>query len=553
MLKKIAKYCRILVSKESEDMLMNKKWIILICFIIFVIVIFFAGSKFFSKKNEQARDYELLKVSEYNYYPLKVNGKYGVIKKDGAVIIEPMYDEVQIPNQDNDIFILKENGFYKVFNERKERIFTNFGEVSAIQGTDSLGDSVFNSTVLKYCENNKYGILDFEGKKITEAIYDEMSSLTDKYGEILIKENGKYGVLNVKGVYLVHSKYDYIKGDAYFINENYKNSGYIVGKRTNQGMRYGYIDKNEKEILKLEQESLYRVTEINLDDVYLVASQNGRYALYKNNNNLTGYKYIDVFYNNGTNSFTVQKNKSYGLINVSGEIVIPEEYEELIVVGIYAKAHKGDKDYTYDLNGNLVENSKFVSLQETTTGKFYISIDEDYKYGIADKEKNVVIENEYDYIDEIQSTGLLIATSGKNITIYSAGAKEIVSVKNANLEMVGDYIEVTTSDEFYYLSKDGKKVNNKTVYIENNIYASKSGKKWGFVDLKDNSVIPYIYDEVTEINEFGFAGIKKNGKWGVINKDAEVILEPTYVSDFVKPTFIGKYCKNGNLVTDTLD
>ncbi len=532
---------------------MNKKFVILICAIAVIALTMFTCSKIFSKKSEQARDYELLKVSEYNYYPLKVKEKYGVIKKDGTVVIEPIYDEVQIPNQDKDIFILKQNDSYQVFNEKNERIFSGLGNVSAIKGTDSLGESIYNSTVLKYCENNKYGLIDFSGKKITEPIYDEMSSLTDKYGEILIKENGKYGVINIKGVYLVRSKYDYIKGDAYSKNGNYKDSGYIVGNRTKQGMRYGYIDKNEKEILKMEQESLYRVTEISFDDTYLIASQNGRYALYKNKDNLTGYKYIDIFYNNGTNSFTVQKNKSYGLINVSGDIVIPEEYEELIVVGIYAKAHKGDVDYTYDLNGRLVENSQFVSLQETTTGKFYISIDENYKYGIVDKEKKIVIENKYDYIDEIQSTGLLIATVGKNITIYSAGAKEIFSVKNANLEMVGDYIEVTTSDEFYYLSKDGKKVNNKTVYIENSIYASKSGKKWGFVDLKDNSVIPYIYDEVTEINEFGFAGIKKNGKWGVINKNAEVILEPTYVSDFVNPTFIGKYCKNGNLVTDTLD
>lgn len=553
MLKKIAKYCRILVLKEREDMPMNKKWIILICFIIAIFAIIFTSSKFVSKKNEQARDYELLKVSEYNYYPLKVNGKYGAIKKDGTVVIEPLYDEIQIPNQDKDIFIVKENNSYKVFNEKKERILTGLESVSAIEGKDSLGDNVYNSTVLKYYENNKIGLIDFEGKKITEAIYDEVSSLTDKYGEILVKEKGKYGVVNVKGVCLVHSKYDYIKGDGYSRNGNYKDTGYIVGNRTNQGMRYGYIDNTEKEILKIEQESVYRVTEIGLDDTYLIASQNGRYALYRNKDNLTGFKYIDIFYNNGTNSFTVQKNKSYGLINVSGEIVIPEEYEELLVVGIYAKAHKGDVDYTYDLNGNLVENSDFMSLQETTTGKFYISIDENYKYGIADKEKNVVIENQYDYIDEIQSTGLLIATNGKDITIYSAGAKEIVSVENAKIEMVGDYIEVTTSDEFYYLSKDGKKVNNKTVYMENSIYASKSGKKWGFVDLKDNSVIPYIYDEVTEINEFGFAGIKKNGKWGVINKDAEIILEPTYDSDFVNPTFIGKYCKNGNLVTDTLD
>ncbi len=529
-------------------MSMNKKCIFLICFIAILIIAIIASFKIFSRKNEQARDYEILKVSEYKYYPLKVSEKYGVIKKDGTVIIEPIYEEVQIPNQDKEIFIVKENNKYKVLNEKKEPILTNIENISAISGKDSIGDTIFNSTVLKYLENNKYGLIDFSGKKITEALYDEMTSLDDKYGEILIKQNGKYGVINVKGVSLVHAKYDYLKGDGYSRNGNYKDSGYIVGLKTKQGIKYGYINKDEKEIVKIEQESLYRVTEINSENAFIIASQNGRYALYRNKDNLTGYKYIDIFHNNGTNSFTVKKNKSYGLINLSGEVIIPEEYEELLVVGIYAKAYKNDSNYTYDLNGNLVENSQFISLQETTTSKFYISIDENYKYGIADKDKNIVVENKYDYINEIQSTGLLIATIGNDVTIYSAGAKEIVSVKNAKIEMLGEYIAVNTSDESYYLSKDGKKVDNKTVYLENSIYASKSGKKWGFVDLKDNTIIPYVYDEVTEINEFGFAGIKKNGKWGIINKNAEIILEPTYNLDVINPIFIGKYYLNGKIV-----
>lgn len=528
---------------------MNKKWIVVICFVFILIIGIFAGSSFLSRKKGLDRDYDILKVTEYKYYLLKVDKKYGVIKKDGTVIVEPMYDEVQIPNQDIDVFVLKEDRIYKVVNEKNERILTDIEGVCAVEGKNSEGDIVFNSTVLKYCINNKYGLVDFSGVKITDALYDEISSLSDKNGEILVKNNEKYGVINVKGVSLVSTRYDYLKGDAYSKNGDYKNSGYIVGNKTSQGMRYGYIDRNEKEIIKIDQESIYRVTEIDSDSAYVIASQNGRFALYKDKDNLTGYKYIDIFYNNGTNSFTVKKNKSYGLLDLSGTVVIPEEYEELIVVGIYVKAHKNDMDYTYDLSGNLIENSQFASLQETTTGKFYISIDDNYKYGIADKEKNVVVSNQYDYIEEIISTGLLIATMQNGVTIYSAGAKEIVSLDNAEVEMIGDYIKVNTSKESYYLSKDGKRVDNKTVYIDNGIYASKSGKKWGFVDLKDNTVIPCVYDEVTEINEYGFAGVKKNGKWGVINSDAELILEPTYILDVVNPIFIGKYYLNGNVVT----
>ena len=188
-----------------------------------------------------------------------------------------------------------------------------------------------------------------------------------------------------------------------------------------------------------------------------------------------------------------------------------------------------------------MENSAFVSLQKTSTDKYYISIDSDYKYGIADQEKNVVIENAYDYIEEIPTTGLLIARKDNDITIYSAGTKELVSVSNSELKKIGNYLQITSSTESYFLTADGKKVDNKTVYLENNLFANKSEGIWGFVDLKDNVIVDYKYDEVTEINEFGFAGVKQNGKWGVIDSEGNIIIEPTYELNSLNPLFIGKY------------
>ena len=531
---------------------MNKKGFIIVGILILLIVLAVICSKFISDKKAEDKDYELFQVSEYLYFPLEVDGKYGVIKRDGSIVIMAEYDDVEIPNQDKAIFVCSKDGKHIVLNDKKEQLFENYEDVSVVKDNTSSENNVFNNTVLKYKENNRYGVLDFSGNKITDADYEEVSSLHSKYGEILVKKDGKYGVINIKGVTLVKCDYDYVDGDGYSKGGSYKNGGYIIGNKTKSGFVYGYIDKNQKEVLKMDQETLYRVTEINSEDVYLIASQNGRFALYRNKENITGYKYIDIFYNNGTDTFTVQKNKSYGLMKLDGNVVIPEEYNELMVVGIFVKASKNDVDYTFDLDGKSIENSQFVSLEKTVTGKLYISIDADYKYGVTDKDKNVLIENKYDYIEELEETGLLIATEGKNITIYSAGGNEIVSVENATLKMVDKYIQVSTANDLYYLTVDGKKVDNKTVYYENNIYAAKSGKKWGFVDARNNAIVPYQYDEVTELDEYGFAGINKNGKWGVINSNGDIILEPTYESDEISPVFIGKYCLKDGVVRDSI-
>lgn len=531
---------------------MNKKGFIVVGILIVLIVLAVICSKFISKKKAEDRDYELLQVSEYLYFPLEVDGKYGVIKRDGSIVIMPEYDAVEIPNQDVALFVFSKDGAHVVLNDKKEVLFEGLGDVSAVRDNTSSESNVFNNTVLKYEENGKFGVIDFAGNKVTDAVYEEVGSLHSKYGEILVKKNGKYGVINVKGVTLVKCEYDFVDGDGFCKDGSYKNGGYVIGNKTKSGFVYGYIDKNQKEIVKMDQETLYRVTEINSDDVYLIASQNGRFALYRNKENITGYKYIDIFYNNGTDTFTVQKNKSYGLMKLDGRVVVPEEYNELMVVGIFVKASKNDTNYTFDLDGNAVENSQFVSLEKTVTGKLFISIDADYRYGITDKDKNVLVENKYDYIDEIEETGLLIATVGNDITIYSAGAKEIVSVENATLKKVDKYIQVSTVNDLYYLTVDGKKVDNKTVYYENNIYADKSGKKWGFVDARDNVIVPYAYDEVTELDEYGFAGINKDGKWGVVNSNGDVILEPTYESDEISPVFIGKYCLKDGVARDSI-
>ena len=131
---------------------MDKKKIVLVCFIVALVII--AGIFLFVSKNkkEPNRDYTLFSVSEYLYYPLKSEGKYGVIKRDGTVVVEPVYDEVQVPNQDRAVFIVKENGSFKVLNDKQEQIFSGVFGITAIAGRDEYGNTIFNNTVLKYSE-----------------------------------------------------------------------------------------------------------------------------------------------------------------------------------------------------------------------------------------------------------------------------------------------------------------------------------------------------------------------------------------------------------------
>ena len=62
------------------------------------------------------------------------------------------------------------------------------------------------------------------------------------------------------------------------------------------------------------------------------------------------------------------------------------------------------------------------------------------------------------------------------------------------------------------------------------------------VNKDGDMVVEAKYDKVTEFNEFGFASVQKDEKWGAINTQGKEVVEPTYnLKDEIEPSFIGTY------------
>ena len=79
--------------------------------------------------------------------------------------------------------------------------------------------------------------------------------------------------------------------------------------------------------------------------------------------------------------------------------------------------------------------------------------------------------------------------------------------------------------------------------VKDNIEKNRKDRKT--VVLKDkngNVVVDCKYDVVTELNEYGFAGIFQENKWGVIDQNGKVVVVPSYeIETYYSPTFIGEY------------
>jgi len=198
-------------SKDREGKrCMKKKNIIIISIIIFVIVIATIMGILIKKIQKEMREYKIEPISEYKYFVLKEENKYGVIDTKGNKIIENKYDDIKIPNPERDVFICYENENTKVLNEKSEEIYTQYDNIQPLRLKNISGDLMYEKSVLKYSENGKYGIIDFTGKELTKAIYEEIDTFQFKEGELLVKQNEKYGVINIKGKELIEIKYDKI-------------------------------------------------------------------------------------------------------------------------------------------------------------------------------------------------------------------------------------------------------------------------------------------------------------------------------------------------------
>ena len=564
---------------------MSKKGIILA--IILVIFIIGVLATFFIIKIQNGNtDYQIEKIEKYSYFKLYENEKYGIIDENGNTIIEAKYDNIDIPNPTKPVFIVsfnynaeKEEYETQVINEKNEKILTQFEKVNAIQLNDTNAQIPYEKSVLMYKEKDKYGIIDFNGKKITDAIYDSIESLLYKEGCLIVKQNGKYGIINILGKKMVEIEYDSINADGYYEKETgYKKAGFIVGLRKEDGYRYGYISSKKENILNTEYNQINRITEIDNNDIYLYAIKNGQVGVFQNGKQIVKNIYEQVEYDKENGVFIVKKDNKYGVVNKENKEIIPLEYSYIMISNDRINAKKEEINYIYDIDGKKL-NVENITIISTDNKDYYIIIDSQGKFGIMDKNNTTILDTKYQYIEHIFDNYFIAKLDGKagvidnkgiekisfkydviqkikntkiiqaiisneNMSyIYNSKLEQQLSYKNALISDEGDYIKVLSKTNREYLDKEGNKLKNNDIFKDLNLYAYNENNKWGFKDNNEKVIIDAKYDMVTEFNQYGYAGIYSNEKWGVIDQKGNVVLEPTYTINFSEPDFIGKYIK----------
>lgn len=486
---------------DTEPKLNMKKVFAVIIAIIVIIMFVFILKGIFSKNNNTG------KILSKNYYAVFKDNKWGVIDSTGDYVIDPSYKEmIIVPDKKTGVFLCTydvnyETGDYKTkaLNDKNEEIFTDYNQIEAIQNKDKNNSSYYQDNVLKVQKEGKYGLINLSGKELLAIEYDEIKAIPGIENSFKVKKDGKYGIADSDGKLVISTQYadiDLLGGD--------NKLGFII--KNDAGM-YGIVDYSNQVILEAKYNSVQKVFG---NDMYVVTENNVQKLVNKEGKDVltSGFDTIKQILSSQDDGVIITKGNNYGVMNLSGEIVIEPEYEELIGTrsGIFIAKKNG-------------------------------------KYGIINTTKEQKLPFEYVSIVYNEKADIYMAEDANyNTIILNNNLENKISGMLLEFNEDKGYLKIRIGDDNKYYNFKFEERQESDVFPNRTIFLSKKDGKYGYVDKEGKVIVDYIYDDAMEENDAGYAAVKKDGKWGSVDSKGNVVQEPTYnLDDYLLIDFIGRW------------
>lgn len=298
------------------------------------------------------------------------------------------------------------------------------------------------------------------------------------YGQTIVRENSKYGVTDEKGNIIIPIQYEYIS--------NQKGLFFVRDYRQYKGV---FNEKGEP-VIKFDE-----------------------------------YEYIG--FTSGNQYISVKKDGKCGLIDRTGKLIIPIDFDFCSVSenrGIQVKL--ATSQGWYDLEGKCIVP---ISMKYTYAGFYrpnmrYITVERGIYQGIWDilEQKEVISPNKYTKVGKVyddfyygtfeHKTSLL----HNNTVLFTGTGAYIGAVNKDTFGVVyggkGGYVSTRNDYNFYRINRAGE-VLDTCEYLPENIRAYNEDKtfvfhyvsdkyKWGITDTLGNEILPIAFDELGYEEEF---------------------------------------------------
>lgn len=469
--------------------------------------------------------YKIVRKNPIRYYTTFVDNNWGVIDSNGNEVIPNEYKEmIIIPNNEKDVFIVT----YDISSKDKfSTRAVNKNNNSVIKKRDivpiqyDLNEISYDKNILAFKQENKYGFIDYEGNVKAEAKYDSFKVFPGIKNRILIEENGKKGVLNTTNFNVVVAP---VYKEVIPVNSN-ENTAYIVVFDNLKGVT---SCKNQT-ILSAEFNEIY----LTNSNKYFVAKKGNDKSIYNEKGEAVSKDIkndpVDIMDN-----IVISKNdkNKFGATDFEKNIIIPFEYDDIKFAGLNTYIVK--KDGKYNISQYFTAKKDIVKQE---------------------KDRKNILKKPYDSIEYISEGNFYLAHENKNdnnLDVYDNKFDLKISGIIEDINYAKSFIKVKNGKTYKYYMFNFQEKSEKDVYPENNLYMFEENGKIGFVNDKNNVIVPAIYDEAMVQNPYGFIPVSRNNKWGVLDHMGNVIIEPSLdLSQNTKIDFIKNYYLDKNVELNT--
>ena len=161
-----------------------------------------------------------------------------------------------------------------------------------------------------------------------------------------------------------------------------------------------------------------------------------------------------------------------------------------------------------------------------------ISVKKGGKWGLLDKQGNVLCEPMYNDISNFQNGTAVAHLDNKAMLINTNG--EVVKIYDYNQveRLPNGYAKVQQNNKWGFINPDGEEIVSPQfdhIYSPNkeDICHTRVGQKLGLITTEGKVICSAKYEDVRSFSE-GITAVKINHKWGLINEQGKEVVEPKY-------------------------
>ncbi len=444
--------------------------------------------------------------------------RYGYIDENGKIITDAVFDDTlesvyfsshdplsDVPKTTQALIPVKKGGKWGYIN-RTGKVIIDFKYESA---------NVFSEGKACVKLANKWGYINMKGQNIIPFSFDEAYNFIN--GASCVSSNDKYGFINDKGNWLAEPAY------------NYLNSAVLGSAFDHTDMIIFDIAEGQG-LLKMVNNSVKIVAQPTYSKIFPFRKDEAFYVINEKDSqgNYTGKSKMGYLDKCGEKliSWSGDGQEVYGALSEGLRAVFDDNNKW----GYIDKDKKTVIPFIYDKAEDFSNGTAVVCLNN--------------KYGIIDSKNNTLLSMEYDSLSMSVDTCIV---AEKN------SCQQLIDTKTFK-PMGKIYKEIVPQDRNFLIVQENNKfglINNKGLEIVPSSYEStdqlssairtdidsdgfwlKQEDKWTYMDFGGNRKFPEAFDDV-ESFRFGYAPVKKNGHWGVIDKNGNNLVEYKFDKIFV--------------------